>query len=170
MSKDIEVIAKKYGDADSINFFFTILGIMGIGVDIFLWIILGVNGIFSFKELGGTFLLIALLLVILLVGIVFLRVGLKNLIANSNLPNELIKYQDGELVFADGYRCKPSDIVDLDCFKVERDGTPQMKALNANPYGWLNVTTKDKTIKYPQVEKVRDAYEKLMYYKQSSIL
>lgn len=169
MSKDMEVIARKSGDAESTNMLFIVLGVIGIGIDIFLWIILAINGIFSFKEIGGTLLLIALLLGILAVGIFFLSLGLKLYINYSQLPIELIKYENGEIVFADGYRCKPSDIVDVDCFKVERDGTPRMQALNANPDSWLNITTKDKTIKYPQVEKVRDAYDRLKYYMQNSL-
>lgn len=168
MEKDVEVIAKKSGNAESDNMIFIVLGVLGIGADLFLWIILAVNGIFSIesfrKELVSGLILIAMLIGILLVGIVFLRLGLRRNMNNAKLPDELIKYQDGEFVFADGYRCKPSDIVSADCFKVERDGTPEMKALRANPDSWIIVTTKDRTIKYEQVEAVRDAYEKLMYY------
>lgn len=170
MSENVEVIAKKAGNAQTSNMWFIILGVLGIAADLFLWIILAVEGILSIqslrKELGSGLILIAMLIGILLVGIVFLRLGLRLYISNANLPDELIKYEDGELVFADGYRCKPSDIVSADCFKVERDGTPKMKALRANPDSWIVITTKDRTIKYEQVEAVRDAYEKIMYYKQ----
>ena len=168
MNENVEVIARKSGNAESNNMIFIVLGILGIAADLFLWIILAVNGIFSIqslrKEIGWAILLIALLIGILLVGIFFLRLGLRLYINNARLPDELIKYEDGEIVFADGYRCKPSDIVSADCFKVERDGTPKMKALRANPDSWIIITTKDRTIKYEQVEAVRDAYEKLMYY------
>ena len=170
MSEDVEVIARKSGNAESINIMFIALGVIGIGVDLALWIILGIYGVFSFKEeLGGTLLLIAVLIGILLVGIFFLALGLKMYINNSQLSDELIKYENGEFIFGDGYRCKPSDIVEVDCFKVERDGTPQMQAMRANPDAWLRVTTKDKIINYRQVEAVRDAYDRLTYYMQNAL-
>ena len=159
METDIEIVARKAGNAQTSNMWFIVLGVLGIAADLFLWIILAVNGLFSIesfrKELGWGLLLIAFLLFILLVGIVFLRLGMRLYNSYARLPDELIKYESGELIFADGYRCKPSDIVSADCFKVERDGTPKMKALNANPDSWIVITTKDKTIKYDQVERVR---------------
>ena len=163
----MEVIARQSEKAKSSNIIFAGMGGMGILGDIILLIFLVNVGVFPSKDIVESIVYVLIILAILAVSLFFLLLGLKLWLRYSKLPIELIKYENGEIVFADGYRCKPSDIVDVDCFKVERDGTPQMKALNANPDGWINITTKDKIIKYQQVEKVRDAYDRLMYYKQN---
>ena len=76
----------------------------------------------------------------------------------------MIKYQDGEIIFADGYRCKPTDIISVNYY----NGTDLEREIRVNPDGWLHITTKDKTIKYHQVEAVRDACNRLKYYMQTS--
>ena len=75
-----------------------------------------------------------------------------------SLPDELIAYKNGQLVFADGYSCKPLDIVKV---KYRRGRDVRFIKLND---GTLTVYTSKKTIKYKFVENVEGAHNKLIYY------
>ncbi|MDE6201492.1 MAG: hypothetical protein K2M47_06425 [Clostridiales bacterium] len=86
----------------------------------------------------------------------------------NKLPDYLIVYDNDEFIFADGYRCKPTDIVDVTCNRAHN--------YTANPYlhksyehGSITVKTKDMCISYGGVETVEVAhtliYECIKEYK-----
>jgi len=79
----------------------------------------------------------------------------------NRLPNNLIVYENGNFIFADGFTCTPAEIVNIEynqahtifyIWNVDQD------------YGSLTVITKYRTISYDQVANVKEAQTKLMYY------
>ena len=86
----------------------------------------------------------------------------------KRLPDYLIVYDNDEFIFADGYRCKPTDIMDVTINKAQNYAdNPYLR--KSYEFGSITVKTKDRSISYSSVETVEVAhaliYECIKEYK-----
>ena len=167
----MEVIYRQSRKAHNITVYLIVVGIFLIifGALLLLWLI--TTNSFSPDDMGLDFLFIFSVTVPFGIGLfMVIAAGIQKK-KNDNTPENLIVYDKGLLIFADGYMCSPLDVVNVEYQRAvfaSRSKSLIMPATTVHDYGKLKVYTKKKTIEYVQVEEVENAHNRLLYYMRQS--
>ena len=167
----MEVIARQSKKALSFMVFMMVVGIFLIIAGALLLLVLINSHAFSTDDKEEIFVYIFCVSVPFGLGLFIVIAGGILMKKKVNTPEELIVYDNGLLIFADGYTCKPSDIVNVEYQRAVFAGPTNsliMPRTSIQDYGKLKVYTKEKTIEYIQVEQVENAHNRLLYYMRQS--
>jgi len=159
----MEVIAKKSKQAAHLNIFILVIGIGLMAAGVILLIFFIVTNSFSSDNHTMNFAFI--LCVIILIGLGLFAIIKPYILMkiNNRLSENLIVYDGEKLIFADGYSCIPSKIINVEYKKAVAPSNDSLLPDIEQNYGYLTIYTKDKTITYNQVENVEEAHNKLLF-------
>ncbi|MDE7107420.1 MAG: hypothetical protein K2O39_03775 [Clostridiales bacterium] len=152
----MKIIARKREEPAHVNYIGIFTGGLIILADIIMIIISFSFGWFTYDVLFDIFLA-GFLIVMGGMGVGWIMYCILTKKIQNRLPDYLIVYDNDEFIFADGYRCKPTDIVDVICNKAHNYAeNPYLR--KSYEFGSITVKTKDRTISYSSVETVEVAY------------
>ncbi len=159
----MEVIARKSEHANRLITFICTIGILFIisGL-ILLFILIGTNS-FSADDMAMNFVFIYCVASLVGLGLLLFFISFIQIKRTNSLPDNLIIYNNEKLIFADGYTCCPSQIINIKYSKATIHNHNSLLPDAEQNYGTLTVYTENKTIKYYQVENVEDVHNKLLY-------
>ena len=160
----MKIIARKHEVPTHIYHLYNLFGAGIVLYAIIMTIISIAAGWFYPTLIWWDIILALLLLTIGGIGVAFIWCNVKSKKRNDKRPDYLLVYDNGEFIFADGYRCKPTDIEDITCNRSRF-------LHKIYEHGRITVKTKDRCITYTYVEMVELAhtliYECITEYKST---